>query len=98
MKHNFIQDFVYGVVKEYDWTMPKYSKEEYGDYNEYECECYDIGHDYECEIAEIAVDRMVRAGKLSQQEVEDCGDEISEIVWNEISKYIIANMDKEDTK
>jgi hypothetical protein len=98
MKYDFIPDFVHSVVKEYDWTMPKYNKEEYGDYNEYECECLDIGHDYEYEIAEIAVDRMVRASRLSRQEAQNCGDEIGEAVWDEISKYIIANMDKEEEK
>ena len=98
MKYDFIPDFVHGVVKEYDWTMPKYNQEEYGNYNEYECECYDIGHDYEYEIAEIAVDRMVRASRLSRQDAQNCGDEISEAVWNEIVKYIVANMDKEGTK
>ena len=48
-----LQFTAFEVVKEHDWTMPKFSEAEYGDFNTYECECLDIGHDYESDIAEI---------------------------------------------
>lgn len=94
-KHEFIRDFVNEVVKEHDWTMPKYNNEEYSSYTEYECECLDVGHEYEYDIAEIAIERMVKAGKITQDQVEELGDEITDIVWDIVASAILANMSEE---
>lgn len=94
-KHEFIRDFVHEVVKEHDWTMPKYNNEEYSSYAEYECECLDVGHEYEYDIAETAIERMIKAGKITQAQVEELGDEITDIVWDIVASAILANMSEE---
>lgn len=94
-KHEFIRDFVYEVVKEHDWTMPEYSEEKYSNYTEYECECLDVGHEYEYDIAEIAIERMIKAGKITQEQAKELGDEISDIVWDIVASAILANMSEE---
>ena len=95
-KHEFIRDFVHEVVKEHDWTMPEYSEEKYSNYTEYECECLDVGHEYEYDIAEIAIKRMVKAGKITQEQVEGLGDEITDVVWDIVASAILANMSEEE--
>lgn len=95
MKEQIIKEFVSEVVREHDWTMPPYNKEDYDNYGEYECDCLDIGHDYELDIAELAIERMIKAGKITQDQVEELGDEISDVVWETIVFAVLRNMDKE---
>lgn len=87
-----IECFAYEAVKEYDWSMNPYIAEDYNyDYTEYENECMDIGHDYREDIECLVKERLIKAGKLSENE-EQYNDAISEIVWNEISGAISSNV------
>lgn len=91
-----VEAFVWEVVKEHDWVMPQYSAKEYDNYSEYECECFDIGHDYEYDVAENVVERMIKAGQITQEQVEELSDVISELVWDTIVLAIRRNMSEED--
>ena len=93
--HDFISCFVYEVVKEHDWTMPKYNSEEYSSYTEYECECLDVGHEYEYDVAEMAIERMIKTGGITQEQIEKLGDKITDIVWDMIASAILENMSEE---
>jgi hypothetical protein len=90
-----INEFVMDAAKEFDWTMPTYDSDEQT-YDEYENECMDIGHDYTADVAAIAKERIMKAHKLPHSDKYD--EIIEELTWDIISKYILTNMNPNNTE
>lgn len=90
----FIEETVKDVVERRDWTMPKYVESEYGNYGEYENECYDIGHERRSEICG-AVIALLHENNAIAKDDESYHEIIDEEVWDQITNCIIRSMDKD---
>lgn len=84
------------IVIGIDWNLPKYNDNDYGDYDEYENECLDIGHEKTAEV--VCLLKKFLENKKTVFQIDNTDELLEECSWDAISEYIVNQIDERPTK